>query len=127
MFMTYRLVTAGPTGFEMAKSYYLNPNIISMRHMAVRLLVVSLPLFVASTSCMVLVSFGGNENMIVINWLPLPICLMLLLAAFLFAYTNFKHNTIFKEKYTLAKLHSEPLMAHMDAMSTRSRNAFIDL
>merc|ERR1719382_476991 len=36
LFMTYRLLTAGPTGFEIAKSYYLNPNIVTMRHMAVK-------------------------------------------------------------------------------------------
>merc|ERR1719277_435161 len=32
LFMTYRLLTVGPTGFEVAKSYYLNPNIVTMRH-----------------------------------------------------------------------------------------------
>merc|ERR1719230_2441827 len=37
IYHTYRLETAGPTGFEMATSYYLNPNIVSWRHVAVKL------------------------------------------------------------------------------------------
>merc|ERR1712232_15845 len=44
-----RLETAGPTGFEMATSYYLNPNIVAWRHIAVKCMLNSLPLFLIST------------------------------------------------------------------------------
>jgi len=36
LFQTYRLITTGATGFDVAKSYYLNPSIVSMRHNSVR-------------------------------------------------------------------------------------------
>merc|ERR1719436_434110 len=62
LFMTFRLLTVGPTGFEAAKSYYLNPNVVTMRHMAVKCFFFSLPLFVASTSCMIWVAFSKSRR-----------------------------------------------------------------
>ena len=54
---TYRLETAGPTGFEIAASYYLNPNIVAYRHLAVKCLLNGLALFLFSTGIRVAVSF----------------------------------------------------------------------
>merc|ERR1719229_1940190 len=62
LFMTFRLLTVGPTGFEIAKSYYLNPNIVTMRHAAVKGFFLSLPLLVLSSSCMVWVSFAESNK-----------------------------------------------------------------
>merc|ERR1719433_2094069 len=73
LFMTYRLLTAGPSGFEIAKSYYLNPNIVSMRHLAVKSFLYSVPLFIASTGCMVFVFFEKYSHFL----LALPVCLFL--------------------------------------------------
>merc|ERR1712178_46145 len=53
----YRLETAGPTGFEMATSYYLNPNIVCWRHLAVKCMLNSLPLFLVSTGIRINVNF----------------------------------------------------------------------
>merc|ERR1719218_469888 len=49
IYHTYRLETAGPTGFEMATSYYLNPNIVSFRHLAIKGMLHSLPLYLVAT------------------------------------------------------------------------------
>merc|ERR1712099_3759 len=57
IYHTYRLETAGPTGFEMATSYYLNPNIVSWRHLAVKCMLNSLPAFLISTGLRVQVNF----------------------------------------------------------------------
>merc|ERR1719282_2029264 len=57
LFMTYRLLTAGPTGFEIAKSYYMNINIVTMRHIAVKCFIFSIPILVLATGCMVFVAF----------------------------------------------------------------------
>merc|ERR1712187_198770 len=57
IYHTYRLETAGPTGFEMATSYYLNPNIVCWRHVAVKCMLNSLPLFLVSTGIRIEVNF----------------------------------------------------------------------
>merc|ERR1719191_1495206 len=57
VYHAYRLETAGPTGFEMATSYYLNPNIVSWRHIAIKGMLHSLPLFLVSTGMRIAVNF----------------------------------------------------------------------
>merc|ERR1719160_519794 len=57
VYHAYRLETAGPTGFEMATSYYLNPNIVSWRHIAIKGMLHSLPLFLISTGIRIQVNF----------------------------------------------------------------------
>merc|ERR1712014_487067 len=57
IYHTYRLETAGPTGFEMATSYYLNPNIVSWRHIAIKGMLHSLPLFLISTGLRIEINF----------------------------------------------------------------------
>merc|ERR1712188_217106 len=57
VYHAYRLETAGPTGFEMATSYYLNPNIVSWRHIAIKGMLHSLPLFLISTGLRIEINF----------------------------------------------------------------------
>merc|ERR1719213_1480700 len=57
VYHAYRLETAGPTGFEMATSYYLNPNIVSWRHLAVKCMLNSLPLFLVATGIRININF----------------------------------------------------------------------
>ncbi|CAJ1345516.1 unnamed protein product [Effrenium voratum] len=57
MYHTCRLETAGPTGFEIATSYYLNPNIVAWRHFAVRCMIHGLTIFLISTGIRVSVTF----------------------------------------------------------------------
>mmetsp|Transcript_91635 Transcript_91635/g.231193 ORF Transcript_91635/g.231193 Transcript_91635/m.231193 type:complete len:227 (-) Transcript_91635:71-751(-) len=123
LFMTYRLLTVGPTGFEVAKSYYLNPNVVSMRHGAVKGFFFSLPLFIASSGCMVWTTFktSGTQK------LAIPVVIVLFLMALLLWFINAKHSSIFKERYNLAKLHEEPLLTHVESVSHRSRGGFFGL
>merc|ERR1712151_1158397 len=62
IYHTYRLETAGPTGFEMATSYYLNPNIVSWRHISVKCMLYSLPLFLLSTGIRIEVNFDRQAD-----------------------------------------------------------------
>merc|ERR1712007_247493 len=118
LFMTYRLLTAGPTGFEIAKSYYLNPNVVTMRHMAVKGFICSLPTFVASSSCMVYVQFYKAGRAL----LAIPVFAVLGLFTLIVCFVNMKHASIFKERYILAKDHEHPLLSHVETMSSRSRS-----
>merc|ERR1719265_2842370 len=62
VYHAYRLETAGPTGFEMATSYYLNPNIIAWRHIAIKGMLHSLPLFLISTGLRIAVAFERSAE-----------------------------------------------------------------
>merc|ERR1719352_1818301 len=57
VYHSFRLETAGPTGFEMAASYYLNPNIVSWRHLAIKGMLLSMPMFLISTGMRIAVNF----------------------------------------------------------------------
>jgi hypothetical protein len=46
---TYRLMTAGPTGFEMAAAYYLNRTIVFWRHFTIKVMLWSMPLYLLSS------------------------------------------------------------------------------
>merc|ERR1719359_750568 len=65
---TLRLMTAGPTGFDAAASYYLNRNIVTFRHAAIRLMLISLPLYILQMGIRLVVKFdrsteaGGIDN-----------------------------------------------------------------
>lgn len=120
LFMTYRLLTAGPTGFEIAKSYYLNANIVTFRHAAVKGFFFSLPLFVASSGCMVWESFDSSGT----SELAVPVVIFLGIMACLLCTMNGKHQSIFKAKYNMAKVHDEPLLNHLEQTSQRTHGAF---
>jgi hypothetical protein len=62
VYHTYRLITAGPSGYEIAASYYLNRNLAFFRHTAVKLMLLSLPLFLMSSGIRLLVKFGRDSE-----------------------------------------------------------------
>lgn len=121
LFMTYRLLTTGPTGFEVAKSYYLNPNITTLRHCTIKLFFFSLPLFVIGSGAMVVVNFSKHPNSEPLAW---PIVGFLAIASMVLCWINNKQQTIFKERYQLAKAHEQPLLSHVEGMSSRGRTGF---
>eukprot|EP00418_Pyrodinium_bahamense_P085307 CAMPEP_0179073176 /NCGR_PEP_ID=MMETSP0796-20121207/32436_1 /TAXON_ID=73915 /ORGANISM="Pyrodinium bahamense, Strain pbaha01" /LENGTH=268 /DNA_ID=CAMNT_0020770361 /DNA_START=24 /DNA_END=830 /DNA_ORIENTATION=- len=123
-FMTYRLLTAGPTGFEVAKSFYLNPNIVTLRHMAVRAFLLSLPMFVASTGCMVFVVFDRAGAYM----LAVPAFVILGIGTAGFIFVNVKHSSIFRERYIFAKTSEQPLLSHIEpAPRNVSQGSFMGL
>jgi len=119
MFQVYRLLTVGSNGFEIAKSFYLNPNIVLLRHMSVRGFFFSLPLFMASTGCMIYVSFGPKRA-----HLSLPICIILICVSLMLWCVNIKHRSIFKERYLIAKSWESPLTEHMSDLGKSTRGDF---
>merc|ERR1719265_2819469 len=57
IFYTYRLLTAGPTGFEQASMFYLNRTVCVWRHFAITCLFNGLWLFIIGTGILVFVKF----------------------------------------------------------------------
>lgn len=124
IYHTYRLETAGPTGFEMATSYYLNPNIISWRHLAVKCMLNSLPLFLVSTGIRVEINF---EREVIApeppsEWAARSLGFFFLivysLMGVLVAYIHMKHMAVFRERYEVAKARETPYLKHVHSMMT---------
>lgn len=57
LFYTFRLMTSGPTGFELASMFYLNKTITMWRHFAVKCLLNGLSLFILSSGVQLFVKF----------------------------------------------------------------------
>lgn len=128
VYHSYRLETAGPTGFEMATSYYLNPNIVSWRHLAIKGMLGSLPMFLISTGMRVEVHF---ERVAVE---PKPpsfhearsigcffMALYFLMAVVVW-YIHHKHMAIFRERYEVAMKSEAPFLSHVRGMMSSRRD-----
>jgi len=105
---TIRLMTAGPTGFETAASYYLNRNIVAWRHMAIKYMLLSMPLYISQMGIRLIVKFDRSteEEPQLPNVTPMASriegivfsVVMILLACLLFSI-NAKHFAVFRERY----------------------------
>merc|ERR1711879_634622 len=103
-------------GFEIAKSYYLNPNIVSMRHLAVHMFFVGIPVFLAGVGLTIYVKLDGRKNITY----SAPVSILLFLAAAVLRYLYVKHRSIFQEKYSFAVEHQEPLLTQLRENNMRS-------
>merc|ERR1719230_405615 len=127
IYHTYRLETAGPTGFEMATSYYLNPNIVCWRHLAVKCMLNSLPLFLVSTGIRINVNFERQvpETLDPSEWSArfLGAVFMALYGfmGLIVWYVHAKHMAVFRERYELVKRKELPYLNHVRSMMTSQR------
>ena len=125
---TYRLETAGPTGFEIAASYYLNPNIVAYRHLAVKCLLNGLALFLFSTGIRVAVSFELETDQKVPRMAETTadiLCVVVLAvftcAALTLSYIHMKHQAVFKANYEAAKRQEKPFMSAVHGLFDSTR------
>mmetsp|Transcript_46212 Transcript_46212/g.108252 ORF Transcript_46212/g.108252 Transcript_46212/m.108252 type:complete len:277 (-) Transcript_46212:141-971(-) len=131
VYHTYRLETAGPTGFEIAASYYLNPNIASYRHLAVKCLLNGLPLFLFSSGIRVAMSFEVEAdtntpkmNAETAHVLCMSMMALFTLGAISLSYIHFKHMAVFRSNYEAAKFNEKPFMATVqDLLASTRRNS----
>jgi hypothetical protein len=65
LFYTYRLMTAGPTGFEQASVFYLTKVITMWRHFAIKCLFQGLTLFLVLVGLQLLVKFYKDADGVV--------------------------------------------------------------
>eukprot|EP00443_Scrippsiella_acuminata_P109245 CAMPEP_0115692534 /NCGR_PEP_ID=MMETSP0272-20121206/63248_1 /TAXON_ID=71861 /ORGANISM="Scrippsiella trochoidea, Strain CCMP3099" /LENGTH=250 /DNA_ID=CAMNT_0003132601 /DNA_START=1 /DNA_END=753 /DNA_ORIENTATION=- len=137
VYFVYRLMTAGPTGFEMASSFYLNPNIAFWRHAGVKTLLMSLPTFVVGSAFRMLKKFDNDmpgaeaetEAPIELPWyqarvydvsvMGIVVCSVWCFMALLLYHVNNKHQAVFKERYAIAKDMERPLLTQVSMLSAR--------
>jgi len=146
VYFTYRLMTAGATGFEMAASFYLNPNIAFWRHAGVKWMLQSLPMFLLAGAFRMLFKFDSDMPHLAsdvkesapkelpwwearfygVSGLGLVVCVAYLILAMFLFYVNSKHSSVFKERYTMAKSVERPSF-NLQAMTMASRGMAPDI
>lgn len=131
---TYRLMTAGPAGFETAAAYYLDRNICSWRHAAVRLMLLSLPVFLVSSAF----RFVPKFSRVAVHGPQLPqavprdaletgicVCIIYGISGIALLLVHRSHQRTFAHKYEImwhASGMGDITATLQDVMSTRSRN-----
>lgn len=144
LYHTLRLVSAGSLGYDMASMYYLNPRIMFWRHLAIKVTLLSLPLFVvASALRMVFKIDEASRDMTGVlpdrvshlqARITLPaggsVTLLGLMACMFFCaqgccfwcVIHRHHNQIFEEKYAYCKRLQRPLMDRASDTVRRARD-----
>lgn len=129
VYHVYRLESAGPTGFEMATSYYLNANIVAWRHLAIKCLLLSLPLFLVSTGIQIEVALGSASSKPLRPSLMLARCcgigVMFLYCAMgaVVLYIHNIHSWIFRDRYQVAMEHQTPFMHRLNQQQPQQKNS----
>lgn len=131
---TIRLMTAGPTGFETAASYYLNRNIVAWRHMAIRYMLLSLPFYVSQMGIRLIVKFDRTTEQSQslppetplasrIEGIVFSICLTIL-ACTLYS-VHMKHFDIFRDRYDSMsrRVTGNDFTTYMNQMMTGGRRS----
>jgi len=128
-----RLMTAGPTGFDAAVSYYLNRNIVSWRHMAIKGMLQSIPLYIFQMGLRLVVKFDRDTS--ASRDLPIDtpfhsmvqgivFCLLMQCIAALLLWLHYKHFQIFRERYDVMTEMIKPMQGFMSQqMAPRSHAA----
>jgi hypothetical protein len=126
---TIRLMTGGPTGFEAAALYYLNKNMAAWRHFAVSGALVSLPLFIFSSSLRMVVKFdweNEKEKALakavpaedrIIGWIMFSYFTLMAVTVY---YIHYKHYKVFEERYQKC---ADALAQHSQALDVMSSRA----
>lgn len=129
---TIRLMTAGPTGFETAASYYLNRNIVAWRHMSIRYMLLSLPLYISQMGIRLIVKFDRTTEQApqLPSTTPMTAHVqgiifsvaMIILAAVLYDI-NLKHFAVFRDRYeTMSRnVTGNDFTTYMNRMMTTGR------
>jgi len=135
---TIRLMTAGPTGFDTAASYYLNRNIVTFRHAAIRAMLTSLPLYILQMGIRLVVKFDRTtmEKGPAPDNTPMDsrvqgivfAVLMALMAAGLW-WIHLKHFAIFRDRYNQIHSHvtGPTFTNYMQSMMTPKKAGFLDV
>jgi hypothetical protein len=122
---TYRLMSAGPTGFDAATSYYLNRNITAWRHYAIKGLLSCLPLYILEMGLRLSVKFDRETELLDAKPEETPtisliqgilVCGVMQALAITLLWVHHKHFSIFAERYELMTEHVRPLQGMMNSL-----------
>merc|ERR1719478_1874758 len=136
-------MTAGPTGFETAASYYLNRNIVAYRHLAIKGMLSSLPLYIISSGLRLVVKFDReyyDEQKTYLHdtggKVPLEariqggfFCSLFCLCGVLLLFLHWRHFAVFRDRYQ-SLMQPPALSVHMNGvmkpgLQTTARQEFL--
>lgn len=129
---TIRLMTAGPTGFECAASYYLNRNIVAYRHAAIKYMLLSIPLYISQMGLRLIVKFDRSNRKHIEPPTETPMasevqgiiyCCLMLLLAFTLYQVHLKHFLVFRDRYDAMsrRVTGNDFSTYMQQMMTSGR------
>jgi len=103
-YYTHRLMTAGPSGFELASGFYLHDVAVRWRHFAVRCLVMALPMLLFATGCMLHTRLSKYETGTIVGRVkihPVGVITLLLFTtgALVLHGIAGKHELLFEQEY----------------------------
>uniref|UniRef100_A0A7S1FJ70 Uncharacterized protein n=1 Tax=Noctiluca scintillans TaxID=2966 RepID=A0A7S1FJ70_NOCSC len=130
----WRLSSSGPNGFEMAVTYYMNPNISFWRHFAINSMLRSLPLYLFSFAVRILVKFDRGSldyeeeegtpefqsrlRVAGISLLGFVGCVFFVIVCCFMVKIHMKHEAVYQERYKLASGLVNPLLTKLRAKTT---------
>mmetsp|Transcript_1863 Transcript_1863/g.4277 ORF Transcript_1863/g.4277 Transcript_1863/m.4277 type:complete len:221 (-) Transcript_1863:109-771(-) len=118
LFYITRLSTMSANGFEVAQTYYLNHNVITMRHCATWMFFICIPIFMLAVAGVVFVKFGKRYEM------SLPVVVFLVLSSLGLFIVNRRHRYLFQAKYEMAMSHHSPLVEHLTGTEIRTNDRY---
>jgi len=103
-YFTHRLMTAGPSGFELASGFYLHDVAVRWRHFAVRCIVLALPMLLFATGCMLYARLSRYEAGTIVGRVeihPVAVITLLLFTAGALVLHSIagKHDRLFEQEY----------------------------
>lgn len=127
VYHVHRLETSGPIGFEMGTSYYLNVNIVAWRHIAIKCLLLSLPLYLVSTGINVEVNMGRasmkppHPSLRVARCVGFGVMILFLAMGAIVLYIHTIHAHVFRDRYDAAmeSSHTQYVTRVQSMMGTR--------
>jgi hypothetical protein len=123
----FRLMTAGPTGFDAAASYYMNRNITAWRHFAIKGMLVSMSLYVLQMGLRLVVKFDRQTEAVpnlpghtptVSFWQAIIFCGTFQLTAASLLWCHYRHFSIFAERYEVMTSHVKGLRLKVSSATT---------
>jgi len=136
---TIRLMTAGPTGFDSAASYYLNKNIVVFRHAAIRSMLTSLPLYILQMGVRLMVKFDRDtskhpsvphKSPFESNIQGIIFCAIMSFMSIALLFVHLKHFAIFRDRYNTMHtgVTGSQFTQYMQGMMTpKTRGGFLDV
>lgn len=144
MYFTYRLMTAGPTGFESASAFYLSPCVAFWRHYAVKSMLTSLPLFLVASAFRIIVKFDRempdisthSKKLTMLPWWEarfhdVSVLGIITWASWVFMSAvvlsvHLKHRSVFQARYREAQDAERPLLTSVRGLTERMTRATPD-
>lgn len=141
-----RLMTGGPTGFENAKLYYLHPSIVYYRHVAIRLMLNGLWIFLVGAALRLFTKFaedsesapawesdgaaspassmGSQPKVFGLTVLGLVAMVFYIIMGLSLFFIHRSHVMVFREQYERLLTFEQPLLDHL---TTQARPAGANL